>query len=172
MRGAPRLETRVHLHRVAEMQLARGLRFACAIAAFVVLQASSSGSEDETLSVCELKAQGPELNGQYVRVKAEFVTDLNHFAFFRDPTCPHAIISEDDPPLSMQDQSIRKFDRALWHHAPFASLKFRVEVSGKFEWQKNWQPPLNLSAVVKPGPRGILTIERVWDFKRIPATSN
>jgi hypothetical protein len=127
-----------------------------------------SASHEKIYSVCELKVLGSTLNGKYVRLAGQYTTDLNHVAFFSDPACKRSLIYADEPPLHLKDKSVKKFDHALWHNAPFASLKFQMDVSGKFEWQKKWQPPLNLSAVLRAQPRGVLMIQKVWHFQRLP----
>ncbi|HEY8698013.1 MAG TPA: hypothetical protein VIM02_10365 [Rhizomicrobium sp.] len=136
--------------------------------AIVAVFSHPASSHEKVYSVCELKVLGPSLNGKYVRLAGQYETDLNHVAFFFDPACKRSLIYADEPPLQLKDKSVRKFDYALWHNAPFASLKFRMDASGKFEWQKEWQPPLNLSAVLKPRPRGVLMIQKVWRFQRLP----
>ena len=136
--------------------------------ALFFLQAAGSERKLEIFSVCELNAHGPELTGQHVRLRARFITDLNHFSLFFDRKCSHGIVAEDEPVASDKDPSVRAFDKALWYHAPFENLVFDVDVSGKFEWEKTWEPPLILSAVLKPQPRGVLTVEKFWSFKRVP----
>src|ERR1051326_659540 len=86
-----------------------------------------SNSHEKVYSVCELKVLGPKLSGEYVRLVGQYTTDLNHVAFFSDPSCKRSLIYADEPPLHLKDKSVREFDHALWRNAPFASLRFRIE---------------------------------------------
>ncbi|HEY5047659.1 MAG TPA: hypothetical protein VII49_06555 [Rhizomicrobium sp.] len=117
-------------------------------------------------TVCQLSQHGASFDGQYVRVKATYLTDLHHFSLLKDPACPRDSIDEDEGQTPEANPGLKRFDEAVLSAQMTSSSGFEVEVSGKFLWQRNWQPPLLLSRVMKAGPRGVLIVDKVWDFKR------
>lgn len=125
--------------------------------------------EDETVtSLCELVSNAEKMNGHRVRLKAVYHSDLHHFSFLRDESCGAVVVDDGTNYEDVGDASVRAFSEVVSSSFPVPRSGFEVDVSGRFAWDLNWQPPALLSAVMKPQPRGRLEIVKVWSFRSVP----
>lgn len=125
--------------------------------------ASTLTSSAVAHSFCEVLKDGPALDGQIVRFQSRFLYDPYDLGgAFASDACKGTINDVTEPDKG--DESVRQFDKELGSLLP---KKFTIEVTGVFHWNKNWHPPMMLSAVVKPGPHGELEVTHVWSYREI-----
>lgn len=137
------------------------------LVASVILPACVSTSNQPTLSICQLVQAAESFDGQAVRIKAIYETDLEHFESLSDPRCPGVFMELWLPRLPARDSSIDAFERAL--EGPSLSLslrRFEIEVSGTFEWDdRSGAMPRSATGIEKP--RGQIHADRVGSFRRL-----
>lgn len=128
----------------------------CGHSAPVKSGAPTIGLADKT-SICELVALGGRAEGRKVRLDAVYTTDRFESTSITDPKCPGIVVRARD--ADSVDPSMKEFDTAVLGSVEDHSVRvFAFDVSGTFEWTSGKKP------------HGILFIERVWAFKRIPYT--
>lgn len=119
-------------------------------------------------TVCELAHWGQDMTGVRVRVRAEYFTDLRHGAFLSDNQCP-----DDRLQLAADaaeaDKSVSEFNDATFGHGRYyIGHKFKVDVTGIFEWSKG----LIINKELPPDrqyripPHGLLALLKVWGFEK------
>jgi len=127
--------------------------------------------EGETVtSLCELVSNAEKMNGREVRLTAVYYSDLHHFSFLRDEECLATVVDDGTNYEETADASVIAFSEAVSSSFPLPPPSgFQVDVSGRFVWDPNWEPPALLSAVMKPQPQGRLEIVKVWSFRSLSA---
>jgi hypothetical protein len=129
--------------------------------------AATAEGEDEKTTLCDLVKNGEKFDGRNVRLLATYQTDLHHFFFLRDVNCSGVTVDDVTPYYETNEESVKNFHKTVWSTGPGQSSTFEIELSGRFQWDRNWQPPALFSGVLKPQPHGLLKIEKVWGFRRV-----
>lgn len=127
-----------------------------ALAVLTLSSVSACAEPQETrTSICELVKYGEKMNGQRVRLRAIYLTDLLELSSLNDPHCPKQAVAPDWK--SSRDPSLDAFDRVLFGRPPDyrEMTQFSIDVSGKFVWNANGKP------------HGALMFEKIWSFKRL-----
>lgn len=119
-------------------------------------------------TVCELAHWGRDMVGVRVRVRAEYLTDLRHGAFLSDHQCP-----DDRLQLAADaagaDKSVSAFnDITAEHGRYYIGHKFKVDVTGTFEWSEGRVVNKDLppDRQYRIPPRGMLSLLKVWSFEK------
>lgn len=119
-------------------------------------------------TVCELAHWGQDMVGVRVRIRAEYFTDLRHGAFLSDRKCPgdRVQLAAD---AAGADISVSAFnDTTSEHGRYYIGHKFKVDVTGVFEWSKG----LIINKELPPDrqyhipPHGMLALLKVWSFEK------
>lgn len=116
-------------------------------------------------TVCEVAHWGHSMVRVQVRVRAEYFTDLRHGAFLSDRRCPgyHLQLAEDAPAA---DKSVSKFNEITAGNNRYIGHKFKVDVTGIFEWSEgriiNQDLPPDRQYHIPP--HGMLSLLKVWNF--------
>jgi len=112
-----------------------------------------------SVSVCELAQNGQAMDGKQVRMQAILESDATHLFLLVDAKCRSLSMDFEWASAEGVHPSVGALREATETDAAYA---YAVDISGTFHWLPHWQPPALLSALVKPQPRGLLTIEHVW----------
>jgi hypothetical protein len=125
-----------------------------------------------TTSICELARRGQEMSGKRVRVKVVFDTDCRHGSVAVDPQCPTVVMSVSYSHKEPKDKGLADFNRVVcalpsdWATNPRPSeliREYSLEASGEFVWR-----PREVRHLIIVERQGLLVIDKVWQFKRIP----
>ena len=121
---------------------------------------------DVSTSICQLAREGKRFNGTQVRLQGIYITDLHHGAILKDQRCPSVFIEEGET-SEMVDASVKLFNDALYTSLFNHTLgKVFVDVSGKYIAGGSSRATANTPRGVVT-PHGIISIEKVWSFKRL-----
>lgn len=119
-------------------------------------------------AVCDLAHWGPEMAGARVRLRAEYFTDFHHGAFLSDPKCP-AVRLQLGVRSAAADASLERFDKVLGQHYDYyLGRKFKVDVTGSFEWEeasvlyKELPPDRQLRIPA----HGEISLLKIWSFEK------
>ena len=118
-----------------------------------------------TATVCELAHWGRDMEGARVRVRAEYFTDLRYGAFLSDWQCPSARLELASDSASA-DKSVSHFnDVTAGHDNYYVNHKFKVDVTGTFEWSEGRiiNKDLPPDRQYRIPPHGLLALMKVPD---------
>lgn len=154
--------------------------FGSAIAALAVAACASNVRADaqnhpqaqqpatRVATVCDLANWGRGMVGVRVRLRAEYFTDFRHGAFLSDPKCP-AVRLQLGVRSAAADASLERFDKALGQHYDYyLGRKFKVDVTGRFEWEeanvlyKELPPDRQLRIPA----HGEISLLKIWSFEK------
>jgi hypothetical protein len=121
----------------------------------VALMSACAGGRPLSADLCALEGNHIKGNGEIVRIRAVYLTDLREYGSIGDPKCPKFRLKPVWP--DKLDGGLRKFNDALTDEATGLpeEAAFTVDVSGRFVWTPG------------PVPHGVLYLSDVHDFRRI-----
>lgn len=119
-------------------------------------------------TVCEIANWGRDMVGVRVRIRGEYFTDLRHGAFLSDHRCPtdRLQLAADAPDAN---NSVSNFNKATAEHGRYyIGHKFKVDVTGIFEWSKGRiiNKDLPSGRQYRIPPHGMLSLLKVWNFDK------
>jgi len=118
---------------------------------------------ERPISICELLEKGGA-KATHIRLKANYITDLRHGAYFDDPKCKGLVVQEGPGMSDPVDSSVLRFNEAAQEHMISHPLvEFDVDVSGTYT-------PRPAGEFWGNEAKGRLVIERVWSFQRTRST--
>lgn len=143
------------------MPMTRSIRVFGVCVAVVMIYAvgcvNSGGADAETrTSVCQIANYGPNQDGNRVRFRAVYISDVVERTVLKDVKCPNSWVGLGEQQNGIDDKSVTELEDAVRGDVvnDLELRQFVVELSGVYKWTGQMG-------------HGVITITKVWNFKRI-----